>query len=322
MTSLPVLVLTAGLGTRLAPLTALRAKPAIPVAGEPLVRRILAWLAANGVRDAVLNLHHRPETITSVVGDGSDFGVRVRYSWEQPVVLGSAGGPRLALSIIGADTFLIVNGDTLTDVTLAPLVAAHGTSGALVTLALVPNAEPDRYGGVRVDQRGHVIEFVRRGPRAHGSSHFIGVQVVSASVFAPLESGRPASTVGGIYDGLVQNQPGAVRGYQCDARFWDVGTAADYLSTSLAFSAATRLRSQPERRVRIDPSAEVTRSVLWDDVEVGRGAVVDECIIADGVRVPAAANYRRAVLTRAPLLPPSAPGARIDGDIAVSPLTE
>src|SRR5450759_5100656 len=109
------LVLTAGFGTRLRPLTDVRAKPAMPVAGEPMIRRIVAWLASHGIADVVLNLHHRPETLTAVVGDGSDLGVRARYSWEQPRVLGSAGGPRLALPIIGAETFFIINGDTLTD---------------------------------------------------------------------------------------------------------------------------------------------------------------------------------------------------------------
>ena len=109
------MILTAGLGTRLRPLTDVRAKPAIPVAGEPMVRRIARWLAAGGVTDIVLNLHHLPETIAAVVGDGSDLSVRVRYSWEQPVLLGAAGGPRHALAIVGADTFLLINGDTLTD---------------------------------------------------------------------------------------------------------------------------------------------------------------------------------------------------------------
>src|SRR5206468_1994480 len=75
------IVLTAGLGTRLQPLTGVRAKPAIPVAGEPMIRRIVRWLASEGVTDLVLNLHHLPETLTSVVGDGADLGVRARYSW-------------------------------------------------------------------------------------------------------------------------------------------------------------------------------------------------------------------------------------------------
>jgi len=97
---------------------------AIPVAGIPMVERIVRWLATAGIDDIVLNLHALPDTITSVVGDGRHLGVRARYSWEQPFVLGSAGGPRQALDIVGVETFLIVNGDTLTDLPLAPLVAA------------------------------------------------------------------------------------------------------------------------------------------------------------------------------------------------------
>ena len=94
------LLLSAGLGTRLRPLTLVRAKPAIPVAGIPMARRIIGWLAGAGITDVVLNLHHLPETITSVVGDGGDLGVRARYSWEQPRVLGSAGArPRLCMSL-------------------------------------------------------------------------------------------------------------------------------------------------------------------------------------------------------------------------------
>src|ERR1700730_10237749 len=112
------LVLTARLGTRLQPLTFVRAKPAIPVAGQPLIRRIITWLSGQGVTQLVLNLHHLPHTLTAVVGDGSDLGVRVRYSREQPVVLGSAGGPRHALPMIGSDPFFLINGDTMTDLDL------------------------------------------------------------------------------------------------------------------------------------------------------------------------------------------------------------
>src|SRR6185503_17619081 len=108
---MPALVLTAGLATRLRPLSAVRAKAALPVAGQPLVRRILAQLASGGVTDAVLNLHHLPHTVTSAVGDGNDLRMHVRYSWESPSVLGSAGGVRRALPILGARRFLIVNGD-------------------------------------------------------------------------------------------------------------------------------------------------------------------------------------------------------------------
>src|SRR6476469_6215905 len=94
------LVLTAGLGTRLQPLTLARAKAAAPVDGEALACRTIRWLAGHGVTDLVLNLHHKPESIAAAVGDGAGLGARVRYSWESPVVLGSAGGPRHALPLL------------------------------------------------------------------------------------------------------------------------------------------------------------------------------------------------------------------------------
>src|SRR5436190_4449919 len=200
-------ILTAGLGTRLRPLTDVRAKPAIPVAGEPMIRRIVAWLVAKGVDDLVLNLHHRPETLTACLGDGRDLGARVRYSWELPRILGSAGGPRLARPIVGAGAFLIVNGDTLTDVSLERLADAHTASGALVTLALVPNREFLRYGGVQIDAEGRVTGFVRRGPSAEGSYHYVGVQIADGRAFDAVEPGTAASSIGGIYDALIAAQP-------------------------------------------------------------------------------------------------------------------
>src|SRR5215213_9051140 len=135
------LVLAAGLGTRLQPLTLARAKAAAPVDGEPLARRTIRWLVSHGLRELVVNLHHRPETITAAVGDGSDLGARVRYSWESPV-LGSAGGPRHAMPLLldspaarpGAGdagrteherTCVLVNGDTLTSVDLGAMIAQH-----------------------------------------------------------------------------------------------------------------------------------------------------------------------------------------------------
>jgi len=294
------LVLTAGLGTRLRPLTNVRAKPAIPVAGEPLVRRIIAWLVAEGVRDLVLNLHHLPDTLTRIVGDGADLSARVRYSWEQPVVLGSAGGPRLALPIIGADTFFIINGDTLTDVNLSALHKQHADSGAAVTLALVPNTEPHRYGGVRLGADGIVTGFVRRGPAAKGSCHFIGVQVATAEVFRSLQPGAPANSIGGVYDERIASRPGSIRGVVCDAAFWDVGTPADYVRTSQAFAGSTGSDVTIGRGTRIDRSSRVRRSILWDDVVVEGGCRVDGCIIADGVRVPAKSEYRDAILIAGP----------------------
>ncbi len=293
------LVLCAGLGTRLRPLTDVRAKPAIPVAGEAMARRIARWLAGQGVDDLVVNLHHRPETLTACLGDGGDLGARVRYSWELPRILGSAGGPRLARPIVGARTFFIINGDTLTDVSLGGIAAAHDASGALVTLALVPNREFLRYGGVRVDAENHVTGFVRRGPAAEGSYHYIGVQVVDGRVFDGVAAGEAANSIGGIYDALIAAQPGSVRAVISDAAFFDVGTPADYWRTSQAFAGNTSASPPPGARVEIAASARVTRSILWDDVTVGADAQLDECIVTDGVTIAAGKSHRREILVRA-----------------------
>jgi mannose-1-phosphate guanylyltransferase len=296
------LVLTAGLGTRLRPLTDVRAKPAIPVAGEPMIRRIIRTLVAQSVDDLVLNLHHLPATLTAIVGDGRDLGARVRYSWE-PVILGSGGGPRLARPLVGAESFWIVNGDTLTDVTLGPLADAHTESGARVTLALVPNREFARYGGVHLDDQRRVTRFTPRGPASQGSYHFIGVQLVDGAVFDAVRAGEVASSIGGIYDALIATSPGAVRGFVADASFFDVGTVDDYRRTHDAFADAADHSAEAStpsvgRGTTIDPSARVARSILWDDVHVAAGARLDTCIVTDGVVVPAGAEYSRAVLVR------------------------
>jgi mannose-1-phosphate guanylyltransferase len=319
----PALVLTAGLGTRLHPLSAVRAKPALPVAGKALVRRVIGWLAASGVTDVVLNLHHRPETVCAAIGDGSDLGVRARYSWEHPI-LGSAGGPRRALPLLDAHRFFVVNGDTLTDLDPMALAAAHHASGALVTMAVVPNAEPGRYGGVLMESDGEVTGFVGRGS-VKPSWHFIGVQVAEREAFAGLPDNEPAESVGMVYPALIRERPGSVRAVAVDAAFSDIGTPSDYLATSLALAggAAEAPLSLPSvlagARATVAPSARVVRTILWDDVEVGEDASLGECVVADGVRVPPGVRWTRLAVVPAACCAPGAGDQRV-GDLLLSPL--
>ncbi len=318
----PALLLTAGLGSRLRPLSSIRAKPAMPVAGEALVRRVLRWLAAGGITDVVLNLHHRPETVCAEVGDGSDLRLRVRYSWENPV-LGSAGGPRHALPLIDADRFFIVNGDTLTDLDPAALAAAHRASGALVTLAVVPNREPERYGGVLTEADGDVTGFVGRGS-TKPSWHFVGVQVADRAAFARLPDGEPAESVGMAYPALIRERAGSVRAVEVGASFADIGTPADYLATSLGIAgheaAAPLALPSPLAGARavVARSARVVRTILWDDVEVGEDASLTDCVIADGVRVPPGVRWSRLAVVPAECCAPRAGDQRV-GALLLAP---
>ena len=311
------LVLTAGLGTRLRPLTDVRAKAAVPVNGEPLVRRIIRSLVRAGVDDLVLNLHHRPETIGAVVGDGADLRARVRYSWEDPV-LGSAGGPRRALPLLldgTRGTYLVVNGDTLTDLDVRDVVATHRRAGAAVTMALIPNPRPDKYGGVRVED-GRVTGFTRPGA-AGDSFHFIGVQAVEPRVFAELPDGVLVESVGRVYPELMRLDPRAIAAHICTAAFQDIGTPADYLETSIALAA-----EEGDRLVgaaaRIAASAVLTRTAVWDDVTIGERARLEECIVCDGAIVPEGAGYRRCALVPAVRAPRE--DERVEGSLLVRSL--
>ena len=322
---IPALVLTAGLATRLRPLSFVRAKAALPVAGEPLVRRILRNLRATGVTDAVLNVHHLPHTLTRRVGDGADLGMRVRYSWEMPV-LGSAGGPRHALPLLAGpgssspgSTFLIVNGDTLTDADIGAVISGHERSGALVTMAVIPNTEPAKYGGVIVDADGIVSGFAPRGSTER-SYHFIGVQVAEAEAFAALPDNTPHESVAALYPALMAARRGAVRAHVCTAEFMDIGTPADYLQTSRLLSKRDGLARSFEQGVgsTIAQSARVEGSILWDDVEVGDGAMLRECVVTDGVHVPGDTSWIGVTIRRAE--GDLAPHERRIGDLAVASL--
>lgn len=285
----PALVLTAGLGTRLQPLSSVRAKPALPVAGTPLITRILTQLHAAGIRRVVLNLHHRADTITRVVGDGSALGLEVRYSWET-AILGSAGGPARAIPLLEADRFLIVNGDTLADVDLQAITSRHVETNTLVTMAVV-NGRP-QYNGVIAEPSG----IVRGFGREPGAFHYIGVQAVNASVFAGVDPGVKAETVHGIYPSLIASRPGAVRVFHTSAEFFDIGSPRDYLETSITLAAREGRPLDRGRDAVVAPDAVLTNTILWDRVTIGAGAQLTDCIVADEVTVPPGARYSQSSL--------------------------
>ena len=300
---IPALVLTAGLATRLRPLSLVRAKAALPVAGQPLVVRIIRWLRAAGVTDVVLNLHHEPSTLTRILGDGHDLGVRVRYSWETPV-LGSAGGPKRAAPILGAPRFLIVNGDTLTTLDLALLLAHHERSGALVTMAGIPNLEPQKYSGLIAGPDGVLAGVAPRGSQ-QPSYHFFGVQVAEASAFDTVPADTPYESVAALYPALNVARPGSVRVLPTETEYHDIGTPLDYYRTSMAFADR-------------EGTAAAHRSIFWDDVELGVGATVERCIVTDGARIPARTSWKDQIVRR--LGGELAPSERAVEDLAVSSL--
>lgn len=324
----PAIVLTAGLGTRLDPLTRLVAKPAVPLGDRTLVEHVLEWLRQQGVSDLVLNLHHRPETITGALGDGAHLGLSVRYSWENPI-LGSAGGPKRALRLLSANSrepLLIVNGDTLCPMDLAPMLAAHRRTAAEVTMAVIPNPSLRRYNGILLDEDDRVLGFVPKDPSgaletAMKTWHFVGIQVANPGVFDHLADGVPAETTSELYVQMLAERFGSLRGWRVTERFVDVGTPRDYMrAVSFSQAAVGGPRSLPAAATpATHRGARLSRSVVWPGASVAPDVELDECIVAGPVTLPAGFRARRSVLVPAAVLRPDEAVPTV-GDVAVFPL--
>ncbi|MBI2264863.1 MAG: nucleotidyltransferase family protein [Armatimonadetes bacterium] len=189
------MILAAGFGERLRPLTLATPKPLIPVGGVPNIHRILRLLEANGFRDIVVNLHHLGEKIQESVGDGAAFGVRVSYSPEKEI-LGTGGGIKGAQQLIGDETFLVINGDILISIALTDVVRFHREHGGAATLVVRDDPSLDGYGAIMVDSGGRVRDILRLVDRAPGllPRLFTGIQVLEPIFFNYLPEPIPAST--------------------------------------------------------------------------------------------------------------------------------
>jgi NDP-sugar pyrophosphorylase family protein len=146
------MILAAGYGTRLWPLTLDRAKPAIPFMGRPLVGYVAEYLAGHGCREIAVNLHHEPESVRAALGDGSRFGVSLTYV-EEPEILGTSGALDNARDFFHDETFVVVNGKIATDIDLTAALRTHRETDALATLVLRPNHEREKYSTVEIRDR-------------------------------------------------------------------------------------------------------------------------------------------------------------------------
>ncbi len=179
------MVLAAGLGTRLRPLTNDRPKALVEVAGRPLIVYTLALLRRFGITDVVVNLHHHGHALRDALGNGSRFGLAIAYSPEDPL-LDTGGAIRHAEALLGRDDFLVLNSDTIVDLPLDRLIAHHQARGAAATLVLRRDPEQARYGEIEIDQEGRIRRFLGRPEIADAKLApymFAGVHVMSTNVF-------------------------------------------------------------------------------------------------------------------------------------------
>jgi NDP-sugar pyrophosphorylase family protein len=298
------MILAAGLGTRMRPLTLDRAKPVLPVLNRPLLHWTLEMLAAHGVGEAMINLHYLPRTVRAAVGDGRAFGIEVSYSYEREI-LGTGGGPRKMRRWIGDEPLLLLNGDVVFDFDLTALRRRHERSGAPATLALIPNPDPRHYSPVITGPGGDVRSLAGLPRPARGTvSMFTGVHILDPALLDRLPPG-PSDTVRHLYAPLIaEGRPPL--GMRMRGPWYDLGSPSLYLASHQSLLASrfrgARRGSVIHPEARVDPRARVVRSVvgrgaviaggaevrgsvLWDRVKVGRDAVVEDSILAAGVKV-------------------------------------
>ena len=278
------IVLSAGYGTRLWPLTEDRTKPAIPILGKPLVGYVAEYLAGYGIDEIVVNLHHRPESVKRALGDGSRFGVRLHYV-EEPVILGTSGALDNTREFFERDTFVVVNGKIITDIDLSAALETHRKTKALATLVLLPNTRRERFSVVETE--AGLIKGFGGMPLATGHEPplmFTGIQILEPEIFKYIPRRVFSHSTTDVYPQAIANGE-VLAAHVASGKWRELSTLKRYLDISVELLQENGKPLVTGTDCTIASSATVTDAILWDDIEVGAGARVSRAIIADHVKI-------------------------------------
>lgn len=322
------MILAAGFGTRLWPLTIGRTKPAIPFLNRPLIAYTLDYLRDSGIDEVIINLHHEPASVREQIGDGSASGLGIRYSIEEPIILGTSGALDHVREMLSDGPFVVINGKIITEIDLKAAIAAHVARRAMATLVLLPNPRHERFSEVEITSHGRISGFTGfPDPRLAGKRPvplmFTGIQILDPSIFKYIPRGVFSDSVRDVYPAAMAAGE-AIGAHVASGEWYELSTLERYLSVSLKFLEREGRGWIAGEGCRIDPEARIKRSVLWQRVEVGRGAGLVECLVGDDVRIPAGAQFERAVIVRADVAsrverPEKARDGEIRGDNLVVP---
>ena len=290
------IVLSAGYGTRLWPLTEDRTKPALPILGKPLVGYVAEYLADYGIDEIVVNLHHRPESVRRALGDGSRFGVKLHYV-EEPVILGTSGALDNTREFFERETFVVVNGKIITDIDLNAALETHRRMNALATLVLLPNARRERFSVVETEA-GRIKGFGRmpvatdEGP---APLMFTGIHILEPRIFEYVPRGVFSDSVTDVYPQAMANGE-IVAAHVASGKWRELSTLKRYLDISVELLREEGKSLVTGTKTLIAESATVMDSVLWDNVEVGAGARLNRVVLADKVKIDADEVVENAVV--------------------------
>jgi NDP-sugar pyrophosphorylase family protein len=289
------MLLAAGLGTRMRPLTAGRPKPALPVLDRPMLLILIEHLAEQGVDEVVVNTHAHPEQLRAALRPSP---IPVAYSRE-PRLLGSGGGIRVARELLGDAPFLVVNGDMLIELDVAGLLEAHRRSGALATLALRDDPRKANFGtiGIRDGYVARITELFDQGSE-QGCGLFVGVHAMEPEIFDRMPQLDQFESLRDVYVPMLERGEPIGTWLQDPAASWTpIGTPRELLDANL--DAAAR---ESGNAVWIGPGAQVPssaqlgpRAVIGAGARVPAGAVVRDALLLPEARPPSGARLERAI---------------------------
>ena len=300
------LVLAAGLGTRLGPLSDERPKPLVPVCDIALIRYAVALLAGHGIVEVAVNLHHKGELIEEELGTGADLSVHITYSRE-PEILGTGGGiVRLAdfLTDGGEEDFFVVNGKILVDADLHAMKARHERSNAAATMLLKEVPDAEKWGAVETDKDGRVLRIIGQGQagEARHTAMFTGIHLVSPRLVARLPAHGESDSIRDGYLPALRDGD-RVEGLILSGYFQEHSTPKRYLDGNLnALYGRATLRYAPGALVGVDGRARIDGTITGP-VRIGAGAIVEAgahvgpgVVLGRGARVRSGVRLERVVV--------------------------
>ncbi|MDX2045044.1 MAG: NDP-sugar synthase [Acidobacteriota bacterium] len=298
------MILAAGFGTRLWPLTIGRTKPAIPFLNRPLIGFTIDYLRRYGFEDIIINLHHEPDSVRQQIGDGSRFGVRIHYSLEAPEILGTSGALDNVRDLLNKETFAVVNGKIITDIDLAAALETHRQKRALATLVLKPNPKRERFSEVKITDDHRIAKFAGFPSPDNPQSPlmFTGIHLMQPEIFDYIPRGVFSDSVRDVYPAAMADGKVIAAHIASEESSWfELSTLQRYLEISLESLSREGRNVVMDDECQIDASARLANSVLWKRVRVEADARLTNCVVGDDVTIPAGAEFSHAVIVRADL---------------------
>jgi NDP-sugar pyrophosphorylase family protein len=314
------MILAAGFGTRLQPLTQTVPKPMVQVLNRPLLERTIELLRLAKIQDIAVNVHHLPEQVVAHFGDGSKFGVNLHFSREE-TIMGTAGGIKAAQGFLDGGAFLVINSDIIVDIDLGRVLAFHRERGSCLTLVVRADNSPEKYAPIEIQPDGRIARFIGASAPNISSGEtrrvmFTGIQIMEPEIFFRIPAGKFCGTTEDVFPEMIEEGL-PVFGYLHKDYWIDMGNREQYLKVHKdALDDKIHLKTGPIKNpdglsivspvligegchiepgacvgpyavlghgCRVENNAVVENSVLWDDVTVGSHCTVRSSILGNSV---------------------------------------